>query len=263
MPRIKEPHFYSPDFPVSEPLTPDKYRELFADANSSHNAIGEASVWYLLSQHAVPRIRKEIPDAKFIVMLRNPVEMAPSLHWQTLFNGDEDIRDFRQAWDLQKERASGKKVPARCRAPLLVQYKTACSLGQQLQQLLSTNPQALVHLVFLDDLQSERSGTWASILKFLDVPESADIDFTPQNKAHHWKNTWVPNLNRRYYEWRKALRLPPLGIGVFRKLKKISTREEPRPDIPQETVELLKTEFYDDIRLLEQLTGRDLSQWTR
>lgn len=79
----KEPRFYSTDFPVSTPLSKNAYLDLFAPATSKHKAIGEASVWYLLSEYAVPSIHDEDLNTKYIVMLRNPVEMASSLHWQT------------------------------------------------------------------------------------------------------------------------------------------------------------------------------------
>src|SRR5210317_560697 len=84
----KEPLHYSTDFPASTPHSERSYLDLFAEATEQHIAIGEASVWYLRSKDAVANIENEIPEAKYIVMLRNPVEMAPSLHWQTVFNGD-------------------------------------------------------------------------------------------------------------------------------------------------------------------------------
>lgn len=260
MSRIKEPHFFSPDFPVAAPLTREQYDQLFQDA-ADYPAVGEASVWYLLSRYAVPQINREFADARFIVMLRNPVEMAPSLHWQLVYNGDEDVREFEVAWALQEERANGNKMPAACRAPQLVQYKDVCSLGEQVRRLFTTIERERVHLVFMDDLQSDPEGTWEEILRFLDLPPFRDIEFVPQNKSRRWRNGWVPKLGRRYYELRTSLGVPPLGLGLFNKLRELSVVEEPRSEIDVQTGHLLKQAFRDDIALLGELSGRDLSGW--
>ena len=78
MPDFKEPHhFYSP---YGEPIKREKYENLFMDADMEHFAVGEASVWYLFSGKAIDRILEYEASAKFIVLIRNPIEMAPSLH---------------------------------------------------------------------------------------------------------------------------------------------------------------------------------------
>jgi hypothetical protein len=79
MSSMKEPHFFNNDDRQAI-RTLDDYEALFWSATEEHIAIGEASVWYLSSADAVPAILQYQPEAKFIVMLRNPVEMAPALH---------------------------------------------------------------------------------------------------------------------------------------------------------------------------------------
>lgn len=97
---IKEPQFFNKDvgFPMK---SLQAYEKLFKDASSGHIAVGEATVLYLYSKVAVRNILDYNPDAKFIVCLRNPVDMAYSLHEQWFFNGIEDIEDFKEAWLMQ------------------------------------------------------------------------------------------------------------------------------------------------------------------
>ena len=84
MPQIKEPHFYDDDIGHSGLIPRLKnwqdYSELFADA-ADGQLLGEASVFYLFSERAVPNILRDSPDACFIVMLRNPIDMAQALPW--------------------------------------------------------------------------------------------------------------------------------------------------------------------------------------
>ncbi|MEC9341081.1 MAG: sulfotransferase [Pseudomonadota bacterium] len=135
MSSAKEPHYYNTDFGNRHTHSPAEYSRFFKHPPAVCDAVGEASVWYLYSHAAVPNILVDVPAAKFIVMLRNPVEMAPSLHEQQLVNGTEDVADFAAAWRLQTEREAGRSIPRLCEEPKLLLYGPACRLGEQLQRL--------------------------------------------------------------------------------------------------------------------------------
>ncbi len=62
------------------------YLRLFADAGAEL-ALGEASACYLWSPTAAERIAGRIPDAKILVMLRNPAERAFSQYLHGVGNG--------------------------------------------------------------------------------------------------------------------------------------------------------------------------------
>ena len=77
----KEPCYFDSDLPWPDsPKTEREYMRLFENANDSHMAVGEASTNYLYSAVAVEKILRFNPCAKFIVMVRNPIDMAISLH---------------------------------------------------------------------------------------------------------------------------------------------------------------------------------------
>jgi hypothetical protein len=108
MSAVKEPHFFNTDDRrfIS---TLEAYENLFRDASRSYCAVGDASVWYLSSTEAVQNILAYQPDARFIVMVRNPVEMAPALHAQMLISGHENVHNFSAAWHYQEERRQGRQ----------------------------------------------------------------------------------------------------------------------------------------------------------
>ena len=86
MSHLKEPNFFNSDDNLGiSGLT--EYEALFRDARVSHTAVGEASVWYLSSPVAVQNILRFEPEARFIVLLRNPIEMAVAMHSQMLIGG--------------------------------------------------------------------------------------------------------------------------------------------------------------------------------
>ncbi|MCA1799506.1 MAG: hypothetical protein LC632_08635 [Xanthomonadaceae bacterium] len=135
MASVKEPHHFSADLRIdNRPVaTDDAYLALFAAATAEHVAVGEASVSYLYSRDALPTIVARWPDARFIVCLRNPMDMAYSLHGQALLSGNEDLRDFEDAWDALDDRLRGERIPHLCQAPWTLQYGPVCSLGAQLE----------------------------------------------------------------------------------------------------------------------------------
>jgi len=55
-----------------------------------HAAIGEGSTNYLVSEIALTRILQFNAAARFIVMLRNPVDLVHSLHTHNRFSGWDD-----------------------------------------------------------------------------------------------------------------------------------------------------------------------------
>ncbi|HET7626188.1 MAG TPA: sulfotransferase [Verrucomicrobiae bacterium] len=68
---------------------------------------GEASPYYLFHPSAVSRMARTLPDAKLIVLLRNPVERAYS-HYQHQVRSRTENLSFEDALASEKERIQGE-----------------------------------------------------------------------------------------------------------------------------------------------------------
>jgi hypothetical protein len=108
--RVKEPSFFCENFGMK---SREKYLSLFRNAGDQ-KLVGEASGPYLTSPEAPARIQAEVPDAKFIIMLRNPAVRAFSLFKWMRANGYEDCADFREALRLEKERMGDASFQKDC-----------------------------------------------------------------------------------------------------------------------------------------------------
>ena len=75
----------------------DEYLAFFRGGDGAPAAIGEATAGYLYSSSALRNIREFDADAKIIAMLRNPVDLLPSLHSQLIYSFIEDEPDFARA----------------------------------------------------------------------------------------------------------------------------------------------------------------------
>ena len=124
----KEPFFLSDDYPKLKDQHSldglEDYLSLFKDADPEiHAVIGEGSTNYLASKVAIEKAIGLNPNAKFIVMLRDPVEVAHAYHMEQLWARNEDVEDFESAWRLQEERRQGKFIPGNCVAQQFLQYR--------------------------------------------------------------------------------------------------------------------------------------------
>lgn len=260
----KEPHFFSTDRTYRPIEDADHYFSLYGPAKPVHLAVGEASTSYLRSPAAIENIKRECPSSKYIVLLRNPIEMAYSLHGEFLASAQENERDFERAWKLQANRRLGKSIPRMCHSPEDLQYKDVCSIGTQLERLLNNLPHASVHVVFFEDIANNPLHVYRETLRFLGVPYDNRTEFPKLNSNKEVRFRVVLNVIealRLLKVWLvKAFRLPG-RLGILTKIDMLNRRETQRPPLRKEfRVELLRA-FKAEIEKIGVLTKRDVSSW--
>ena len=253
--RPKEPHYYSPEL-VAYPAARSKveYERLFASANP-HQLIGEASTGYLRSKHAVAQILDDNADAKFIVCLRNPMQMARSVHSQLLKSGRATNKDFEKSWATQ-EVVRGAEV----RETIM----TICELGKQVKHLLAVAPRSQVMFMLLEDLQFAPSDSYVRTLEFIGAPYHESVEFRPLNKRAHPRSTIVAQAASLAWRLKRKMGISrSLGAGALIAAYNNRTSEPTQTVISAQTQKSLTDAFSDDIWLLERLIGRDLSAWRK
>ncbi len=264
----KEPGYFCTDFApaVRHVTTEDAYRDCFAHHRGDQIRM-EGSTYSLVSQEAPERIRAASPDARCLVMLRDPVEMAPALHEQLCFNYVEDEPDFRRAWDLQAARREGDRIPDSCADPKLLFYDETCRLGTQLERLYAVFPRPQVLPILLDDVRADADAVFARVQDFLGLapaPAAGTAHANPA-KARRW-----PALGRvltRPPAWvdrpagalRRILGVESLGIGAW--YDRAMRRDRPRPPLDPAFRAALRQHFAAEVDRLERLLERDLSAW--
>ncbi len=259
----KEPFYFNDDTFHRRTITSlAEYETLFADANERHLAVGEASTGYLFSHTAVPNILDYAPDAKFVVSLRNPVTMAPSLHEQRVYEGAEPITDFWEAWQAQFPRRAPESVPKGFFDPQVYEYGTYCKLGEQLERLYSLVPRERVLVLFTDDMKKDSGAAYRAVLAHVGVPDDGRSAFPTLNSSKERKWLWVRQAALQLRSIKHSLGIKR-NIGILAGVEKWNKRERPRSKLPEEVVTALRDYFADDIARLSAVTGRDLSGWLR
>ena len=254
----KEMHFFNTDHTDREVTRLQDYRALFAGASERHIAVGEVAVMYLYSEAAVANILRDNAEAVFIVMLRNPIDMAYSWHSQLCFTGRERVKDFETAWNSQAER----KADASGRAGVdKLFYGEVCSLGAQLQRLYQQVARERVHVIVYDDLNDNPRAVYRAVLDFLGVPDDHKQTFETHNRAKVHYVDFLYHLLPRLGRLKARLRIRR-NFGIQTWLANTNQREKPRPPLSPQMKRTLARHFAEDIRLLERLLGRDLTHWS-
>lgn len=258
---IKEPHFFNNKDELWETRDLATYNKLYQEASDIHKAVGEGSTWYLYAPEAVPNIEEYTGgNVKYIVCLRNPVDMAYSLHSEMHVNGNEPEPDFEQAWRLQDSRAAGN-VPPTSMAPSHLQYRNACALGTMLKRVTDQIPPERLKILFIEDIAKQPQETLQQVLSYLDVStDISDIDFEAKNSAKKPKYQAVIRLVATVGALKRKLGIN-VGLGIINRMRRWNTVKAKRDKLrPEFRAELVAT-FAPEIDLLETITGRDLDHW--
>jgi hypothetical protein len=261
MSAIKEPNYFCSDFAELGPITDlHSYLALFRNARGDHKVRGEASVNYMISNVAIENIYKFDPHARLIAMLRNPVDVVYAYHAQVIRSMLEDQVNFEVAWSLSDIRQTGQRLPKDGIVPALVNYREIGRLGSQLKRVLSIFPREQLHIVFLDELALAPQTAYQQILEFLAIDNDFRANFPRFNEHLQFRWDWA----RRIIASPLVSRLRNRGIrntGMLKPLYFISARKQPRTPLRPSFHSYLSHVFASEVKLLEEITGRDLSHW--
>lgn len=255
----KEPTFFNSDFTNRYTTSLEDYVGYFRDVPRPVRVAGEASPLYLASEVAAANILAFEPSAKFIAMVRNPLEMAPSLHSQKLRDGIEVIDRFEAAWQAQKERAQGGRVPAGCRDVRVLLYGPMCRLGEQVDRLLATAGAERVHVVVFDDLCADPRAVYRATLAFLGVDDDGREDFEVYNANTGPRSMVLRRVHRSVNRVKHRLGITA-GFGLNKWLARYNTVLQARAALPPALRREMVAYFRADVERLEIVLGRPLAE---
>jgi hypothetical protein len=246
----------------------EAYLAEFASRNGELHA-GEASVWYLFSKRAAAEIHAFNPEARIIIMLRDPAEMLYSLYSQFRFDGNEHLATFEEALAAEDDRRAGRRMTRQTYFPQGLVYRETARYTEQVERYFEVFGREQVHVVIYDDLKADVRATYCDVLDFLGVDPTRETDFQVVNGNKTVKHSALRGLLNDPLVRSTAVaigrRLPrPVFAAlhdVERRLWKLNSRPEQRTLMAPETRARLKHEFAPEVMRLSELLGRDLTHW--
>lgn len=251
--RIKEPHFFS--WPE---VADTYYRTRFVTSEADYLALYEAcptacqagdfSTSYLFSPGAAERIADRCPDAKIVIVLRDPVDRALSHHRM-------DLRDGYTSEPIELLIAASA-TDKRFRR----EYIDVGHYADQIKRYTDRFASDQVHVMLYDNVTADLAGELKSLLEFLGVDEAFTFDLSAtKNTSREPASNFAAAITRST----AAARLRPL---VPQQARAVARRALTRPGTSttsSTTLELLDAEFADEIDALEGLLDIDLDAWRR
>jgi hypothetical protein len=234
------------------------YERLF-DRAPEGTRTGEATPFYLHDLDSHARIRKLIPDARLVILLRDPVDRAHS-NWTHLWNaGLEPEADFLAACAAEEQRIKDGWAQ-------FWHYKGLGQYGRQLEHLYQHFPREQVLLLRYRDLKDNPAATLDRVCAFLGVGTGVLTAIPKENVNRHVvEDNSVNRVLRAMLRTggRFGHRFPvPLRLAARGPLLTLLHRKEgPRPVTTPAEREALLPHFTDDITLLQQVTGETYEDW--
>jgi hypothetical protein len=250
-PSIKEPNFFSvnlnQELLLTKPIRQkEKYLSLYQNARNE-KFLGDASPTYLWDPDAARLISEKSPNAKIIILLRNPVSRAFS-HYLFLVSFGAEILDFEAAI----KNSLSFKDDYRGRIIEGGRYE------KQIKNYLKFFKRDQIHFIIFEEFITNTEDSLRDTLKFLDI----DYDLEKINFAKSFNEFSVP---------RNELSLTIMQNDFLRKLvknfvpgdyhphlQKIFDKSAEKPIMKENLKKELRELYRDDISYVEKLLERNL-----
>jgi len=254
----KEPDFFSDTSLHTQMLyygknridTIEKYHALFQQENVLR---GDASVSYLFYEDVPKKIIKYNPNAKIVIMLRNPIDRAFS-HY---------LMDYRLGLVSEKfETIIQKKSKHKYANLFYQQYIQVSEYTRQIKNYLNIFSKENICIIDYEDFKKNTSDVVNRVYIFLGV----DNSFQPCLRNKYNTYSMPKNLIIRYiYSFvflRKIIAtiLPKNLVAIIRQLL---FRNKNKPQLSSETKKILKQHFENDVQELSVLLNKNFKKWIR
>jgi len=234
------------------------YRALFSEARPDQR-VGERSTTYLPSRKAPGRIARLLPDARILVVLRDPVKRAYSHYWHLVRVGttNQTFEDAIRTGPLH-----------------LIQRGL---YREQLESYHQHFPADQIRVVVFEKLVRDMAAEVASVCRFLEVdppatPPTADgvrenAARVPSSLAFQLMLNRVlgGNTTARYGQAdlpeRSAGKAPPLASRLRRQISRVNLRSRRYPAMPPDAREFLERYYRQENRGLSGFAGCDLGEF--
>lgn len=266
MSSVKEPHYFGSDLESGKFIREEEhYLSLFSSRRDERFA-GEASVYYLYSEKAAAEIHTCSPASRIIIMLRNPVDMVYSLHSQAVSSGNENIIDFADALNAEKDRKQGRRIPDIADFPQGLLYCDIAKYARQVRRYLERFGNNRVKIILFDDFAESPEMIFRETLEFLGVDNPGfQIEFEKANVNRRLRSIPLEHFLKRCRGLRRAIKQtsPAMYSFMYSAFHRLNAVEAGRRTMDPHLRASLCETFVPDVQELSQIIGRDLSSWVK
>jgi hypothetical protein len=258
----KDAHFFAAEhFPRTGPgdgvmnrkvmRDEEQYAQLFARL-ATEKAIGESSAFYLCLAGTAERIVQAIPDAKILMVLREPAARAYSAYMLLKRDGRETL-SFEEGLSREEERKRQGFEP-------MWWYKDLSLYASQVKRYLEVFGKERVKVLLYDELFANPGPVLREVFAFLRVKEDVAIDTSVRyNVSGAPRSRRLHTLLYKLSDTSNALAKSVKPALAWKAMSTFLLR--PAPKMNPQTHAELKEYFAEDVGKLEDLLHQDLRSW--
>jgi len=231
------------------------YEKLFKNS-STEKFLGEISTSYLYSKVAAKNIYKYNKASKIIIILRNPIERAFSHYLMDLRMGfvtgsfvneiKKDFNSTNKGWGITNL------------------YVELGLYYEQIKRYFDVFPKEQICIIYFDDLKSDGEIVYKKIFNFMSL-EYDSFDFSILQKKQNQAKLPKAYLKRiNFFLSRtgvKNLLVSSFGERIKSKIASFVYTDKSVPKLGIGDRKIMLPYFRDDIEKLQDLLGKDLSNW--
>lgn len=262
-PWMKEPNYFLSVAPPAARMDrisphcfnqPEKYLALYSDAEQ-YKATGDASVTYLWDKESPARIFQVRPEARIIIMLRDPIARAQSHYYMLRKLGLEPETNFLSA--LQQSQVRDKSHV--WTGSLYIEFGL---YYEQVKRYLDTFGREQVLVILTDELNKRPRETFEVVQRHIGVEHLASDAHGPSNIYNAYAMPRFPGLYRfasqKLFSPELRRKYLPAGVREFLRASSLFY-DKSKPQIDDSARAFLQSIYEPDVTRLERLLDRDLS----
>lgn len=270
MSSIKEPHFFCSDFHQQSDRyygsrrffdfrDEASYLKLFEPA-STEKIRGESSTNYLYSQVAAQNIYRFNPEAKIIIILREPAQFLYSLHSHYVKFTEENEADFVTALALEPQRKQEGVSSPRVTSPEYLFYLERVKYYDQVKRYYDLFDPSQIKVVVFEEFRSENERVYREILEFLAVDNNFIPEYEAVNVNKEVKFKALNNLVNNPILKNISKNLLSQEFNEFvrdRIVERFLWYQAPKQTMPEELKQQLKEKYSTEVTKISELTNID------
>jgi len=268
----KEMHFFGADLHFGRRFYRRDLRGYLEEFSGWKNERlgGEASVWYLFSATTAAEIHAFNPDARVLIMLREPARMLHSLHHQFCFDGNEHLSSFAAALAAEGDRREGRQISRRAYFAQGLLYRKVAAYAEQVKRYFDVFGRDRVRVLLYEEFASDPQAAYRETLDFLELewPQTPP-EFKVINPARRARSSLVQSILSEPCVRGTAIRLgrclPQRIFTWFQRIElrllQYNTRVASPDPLAPELRARLQAEFAPEVERLSELLQLDLEVW--
>ena len=257
MSRLKEPNYFSMHYDKGS----DWYEEKYNHCRETRIR-GEASISYLeFAERTAPRLCQDVPGVQLLFVLRDPVERAWSDYWYSVRQGRIEHRDGLFG-DLIRGEVSVPSYhhPERDTGELILRKGKYYDALTTYYEYFDSDQ---IKVLLTKDLSEE---AFKEACTFLDIQPASEGRKRKDNTGKYPANRIVYRLYRAAGTAAREVlseRVHQQLSGIKESIAAWVFQQEERPPMNPSDRQYLRELYREQNRGLEELLGRDLSEWSQ